>query len=282
MTPINKDMPCYNCGSSHAKPYAEENGFHLVKCTNCGLLYVSDPPDRASITEAHRQGRHVGSKELDVTGRFNAGFIPFYLKVLKNSYGDDLRKINSWLDVGCGHGEFLQALALRSNGSIRTRGTEPNEKKQASAQSRGLDVVYFDLDGHRNRYDVISFLNVYSHLPDPPAFVSSLRRLLNTNGEIFLQTGDTAHLDASEQYRPLYLPDHLSFASEQIVTGILRNAGFEIINVTKYSYLSTSPLSVIKEVIKTALPGYQSKLILYANWRRYARTNMFVRARLAA
>lgn len=277
-----RDISCYNCGSRDTRPYAEENGFHLVKCASCGLLYVRDPPDEGSITEAHRQGRHVGSKELDVTGSFNSVAIPFYLKVLRNAYGMELMSKNKWLDVGCGHGEFLQALAQYTSGGMRVRGTEPNEKKQASAQSRGLDVRYFDLSGHKDCYDVISFLNVYSHLPNPPAFVSSLRHLLNSGGELFLQTGDTAHLEAKEQYRPLYLPDHLSFASEQIVTGILRKAGFEIVNVTKYSYLSASPLSLAKEAIKAVLPGKQSKLLLYAKWGRYAETNMFIRARLAA
>lgn len=73
---------CYNCGTKERTFYAEENGFSLVKCNTCGLLYLQERPDNIEISQAHKQGKHFGLKELEVTGKFNTGKIPRYLGVL--------------------------------------------------------------------------------------------------------------------------------------------------------------------------------------------------------
>ena len=203
-----------------------------------------------------------------------------YLDVLNDVFKGDLGDKRTWLDVGCGHGEFLLALQQYGSGKIAVRGTEPNERKQQSARKKGLNVSYFDLESHQERYDGISLLNVYSHLPDPPAFLRSLRKLLVPGGELLLETGDTAHLSARDHYRPFYLPDHLSFASQAIVAGILERVGFEILSVNKYSHLPRGAKGVIKEAIKALLPGYSSMIRYFLKWPLYSHTDMFIRARL--
>ena len=50
------DVTCYQCGSNESRAYAEENGFRLVKCDRCGLLYVSPRPSDAEISEGMRTG----------------------------------------------------------------------------------------------------------------------------------------------------------------------------------------------------------------------------------
>jgi SAM-dependent methyltransferase len=271
---------CYNCGSAQHTFYAEENGFSLVKCAACGLLFVADPPDSREISQAHKQGTHGGLTTFDVTGRFNASKIPRYLKVLEDLFKGDLGNERTWLDVGCGHGEFIAAIQEYGSGRATVKGTEPNIHKQASAQARGLDVGFFDMESHEGEYDVISMLNVYSHLPDPPAFLKSLRKLLNPGGELILETGDTAGLAAEDHYRPFDLPDHLSFASESIVAGILERLDFEILSVNKYPFVRRDLASVAKEVVKIFLPQYRSRMRYYMKWRMYSQTDMFIRARL--
>jgi len=149
-------------------------------------------------------------------------------------YGDELKtKRHRWLDIGCGNGEFLAALARFCGSGIEAVGLEPNVDKREAACRRGLNVQCFDLDNHSERYDCISLLNVYSHLPSPPEFLLQCKRLLHPSGELLLETGDTANLSADEHYRPFYLPDHLSFPSEEIVRNILVSCGFRIMKVRK-------------------------------------------------
>jgi SAM-dependent methyltransferase len=275
-----KIASCYYCGSGQNVFYGQENGFTLVKCSGCGLLFLKDRPDDTDISQAHKQGRHSGNKKFDVTGAFSPGSIPHYLDILDDIFKGDMAKQQTWLDVGCGHGEFMQAVLNYSAGGVTVTGTDPNSGKQQSARQRGLNVEFFDLETHEKTYDMISLLNVYSHLPDPEAFLLSLKNLLKPGGELLLETGDTADLSAQDHYRPFYLPDHLSFASESIVVGILERLGFEIISINKYPFERFRLEIFIRESIKFFLPGYQSRLRYYWKWRLYSRTDMFIRAKI--
>ena len=276
-----KVLNCYHCGSRERSFYAEENGFSLVKCKGCGLLYVEERPDDREIAQAHQQGKHGGMNELEVTGCFNEKEILRYLHVLDDLFKGALDDKTTWLDIGCGHGEFLVALQKYSNKIIYARGTEPNRFKQESACKRGLDVSCFDIELHEEAYDVVSLLNVYSHLPDPPAFLKKVKRLLTPGGEIVIETGDTADFAAKDHPRPLYLPDHLSFASEKVVTGILRRLGFQILSINKYPALRCPSLhTLVKETVKAVLPERDSHLRQIVQWKRYSQADMFIRARM--
>ncbi len=280
------EVSCYNCSSSERAPYTEENGFMLVKCAGCGLLYMTPRPSDEALAQAHECGVHQGDTELDVTGVFVDDKIPSYVAKLRELFGAELgHKKRTWLDIGCGHGEFLVALDQISNHQISACGIEPNIKKQESARSHGQDVTYFDLAEHSEQYDVVSMLNVYSHLPNPPEFIRLCKRLLKPGGELLLQTGDTANLAAGEHPRPLYLPDHLSFASEEIVCDLLRRQGFEIVAVRKFRAFpfKRSLSRWTKEIVKCLLPWKKSQLPKLIGKRRRSRkyiTDMYVRARL--
>src|SRR5215210_5547293 len=122
-----KDVACYNCGSDNYTFYASENGFTLVKCSACGLLFVNPRPDDREIEVAHRLGVHRGDKQFSVTGRFNPRKVSTYVKILHDFYGGELLNgQRRWLDIGCGHGEFLIALKRYSNNEIVCKGIEPN------------------------------------------------------------------------------------------------------------------------------------------------------------
>ena len=274
-----KTDDCYFCGSGQHTFYAEENGFHLVKCDVCGLLFVENRPSDSNISQAHKQGIHGGIKTFDVTGSFNPGKVSWYLNVLKDLFHGELCNKKTWLDVGCGHGEFIQAVQTYYSGVI-VKGTEPNVYKQESAKKRGLNVGYFDVESLDEKYEVVSMLNVYSHLPDPPAFLRSMKKLLEPHGELILETGDTAGLAARDHYRPFYLPDHLSFASEGIVVGLLERIGFEILSIKKYPFVRFDLNGIIRELVKAILPHHKSRLKYCLKTKKYSQIDMFIKARL--
>jgi len=274
-----KTNNCYFCGSGQHTFYAEENGFNLVRCDVCGLLFVENRPSDSEIFQAHKPGIYGGIRSFDMTGRFNPGKVSWYLNILKDLFNGEFGDKKTWLDIGCGHGEFIEAVQTYCNGAI-VKGTEPNVRKQESARKRGLDVNYFDIKSHQEKYEVVSMLNVYGHLPDPPAFLKSLKNVLEPHGELILETGDTAGFLARDHHRPFYLPDHISFASEGIVVGLLERLGFEILSVKKYPFMRFNLNSIIKEFAKAILPHYKSRLKYYFQRKKYSQTDMFIRARL--
>jgi len=282
------DVSCYSCGSTHHTLYASENGCTLVKCAGCGLLYVNPRPSDQEIEEGVKMGVHKGETTLTSTGRYVPLKLSIYRMVLTDVYGAELqsRRRQTWLDVGCGHGELLVALQEVSRGNIVCKGIEPNQHKIMAAQKRGLDVDYFDLASHDRRYDTISLLNVYSHLPNPPEFFRLIRERLKPDGEIFLETGDTANLLPDQHPRPFLLPDHLSFGSQQIITRLLKDVGFQVISVNKYPFIKLRFMKTVllKELIKAVLPHYKTNISEIFSWFRATkyRTDMWIRARVAA
>lgn len=271
---------CYSCGSNTARDYASENGYTLVKCNHCGLLYVNPRPNVDEIEQAHTLGQHRGADMIQTTGYYDFSKVSSYIQTLKEIFGDGrILKGKRWLDIGCGYGEFLEALNKFSSNGVIAKGTEPNVRKAAAARKNGLDVDYFDLAAHKDKYDYISMLNVYSHLPDPPAIISEWKKLLLPGGQLILETGNTADLSREQHPQPFYLPDHLSFASEKIVTTILERIGFDVLSVRKYAEVRETPMAILREALKVLVPGKKSKL-----WRVIRRDmkyiDMYVHARL--
>lgn len=279
------DAACYSCNSTQNALYATENGFNLIKCAGCGLLYVNPRPNEDEIDEGVKIGAHRGDKTLNSTGRYLGTKVAIYRKILQEIYGNALpNRKTTWLDVGCGHGELLVALRKLWGDNVDARGIEPNRFKVAAARRRGLNVGYFDLASHDNRYDIISLLNVYSHLPNPREFLRLVKQRLAPLGELLLETGDTAHLPADQHPRPFLLPDQLSFTSAEILSNMLKDVGFEIISINKYPDLKLRFImaTLPKEFVKLALPKKRSQLSSLYSWFRVSkyRTDMWIRAKV--
>ena len=207
-----------------------------MKCKGCGLIYLDQLPDKNELTLAHELGVHVGESEIDVTGHYKKSKIRRYKRILMDLF--DARNLEgeilSWMDVGCGYGELLEAVYILSESAIFTFGTEFNKKKIQSCKSRNLNVEYIDLDQHTEKYDVISLLNVFWYLPNPPEFLEALKKNLKPGGELLIETGHTSHLEPKHHPKPYYSPDHLSFANQEVLEGMLVKLGFKIIKTRIY------------------------------------------------
>jgi SAM-dependent methyltransferase len=257
--------------------YAEENGYRLVKCNECGLLYVNPRPGKEQMSQATMTGLHKGEKTINVTEVFKPEKVKHYMTILSDLYNEEERNTGkSWMDIGCGNGEFLLTLS-KFFPQTQAKGIEPNVHKQEVAKGRGLNVGFYDLETTGEKYDCISILNVYSHLPDPVEAFSNWHKLLNPGGELLIETGDSAHLSYQEHHKPFYLPDHLSFANEQIVTSILQRTGFDVVGIRKYRY-HMGLLATIKDTMLFVLG---KKKYLFSTFNKRP-TDMWIRARRSA
>jgi len=271
-------VTCYNCKSTSSSIYAEENGYKLVKCDQCGLLYVNPRPGKEEMSEATMSGLHKGEKNINVTEVFKPEKVKHYLSILSDIYGSEVPSDKKcWMDIGCGNGELLLALSKYFTQNIDAKGIEPNVHKQQVAKGKGLNVGFYDLLSVNEKYDTISILNVYSHLPDPVEAFTNWHKLLKPGGELLIETGDSAHLSYDEHHKPFYLPDHLSFANEQIVTSILQRTGYEVVGIKKYRY-HMGMLATAKDLILFLL---RKKKYLFSTFNKRP-TDMWIRAKRSA
>jgi SAM-dependent methyltransferase len=229
--PDTEEVACYFCGGSRATVWGREAGYRALKCTNCGLVYVSPRPARASIDEAARTGEHATDMgALTTTGRYWRSRVRARERVIKAMFADRLDHEHlRWLDVGAGFGELVEAVT-RAFPTPDVVGLEPNRAKRSAALKRGVSLEDRQLaDFGSRRFDVVSLLNVWSHLPDPAEFLREVRPLLADSGRLFVETGNGAELPTADAYPDaLLLPDHLSFAGERHVVGILERTGFRV------------------------------------------------------
>jgi SAM-dependent methyltransferase len=230
-------VACCLCHSAEADPWASESQYTMVKCRQCGLVYLNPRPAADEIDEAARTGMHkFGEQALNVVGRYSRNKVRIYAERLREIIpASDLEGPDiSWLDVGAGYGEMVSAVQAVTPGRTRVLGIEPCEPKVARAKALGIPVTMTPLSQVRGPFTHVSLINVFSHLPDPVEFLRELGNLLGPQGKLILVTGNGGDVSRDEFPGSLYLPDHLLFGGEENVNTALALAGYDLIACKRY------------------------------------------------
>ena len=270
-------IACLYCNSKEYRTWAIHNGFNAVQCSNCGFVYVNPRPKLEAIDQAVLTGTHSeDANNLNVITRPIKAKVSIYSKIFKSFYAETFKdqKPIAWLDVGAGFGEILQAVNLVAPKDSIVKGIEPMEPKALHAQKNGLNVQFGYLDAVEGKYDVVSIIDVFSHIPDFRDFLKDIKAKLNPKGEIFIETGNAADIDRKFIPGDLSLPDHLTFAGEKHVTGFLKEQGFEIIKIERVR--TDHLLGFIKDIVKKIIGRPVNIVLPYTSGYR----SLLIRAKL--
>jgi len=243
---------CPYCNVADGQVWAKENGFSAIKCDNCNFIYVNPRPKRSLIKQSVEEGMHsyLSDPRSKVTRRIKTK-INIYERKFSNLLPDVWQKKMpvSWLDVGAGFGEIIQAVSALAPANSSIEGIEPMKPKVALARKLNLNVKEGYLEQVDKTFNFISFINVFSHLDNIDDFLKECNNHLADSGELIIETGNMADLkSASNAPGELDLPDHLMFAGEKHIIGFLERNNFEVLN--SISYRRDTPLNFIKDVIK--------------------------------
>ncbi|HSA83254.1 MAG TPA: methyltransferase domain-containing protein, partial [Patescibacteria group bacterium] len=185
-----ESINCLYCGGANSQPWATENGYTAVKCLDCGLIYVNPRPSLSLISEAVKTGVHSDVEHgRTAIGNRVAGKVDLYQKVLAEVFSDlwaGSRPL-SWLDIGAGYGEVVEAVSLLAPAGSKIIGLEPMKPKADHARKRGLMIKECYLNEIEEKFDVVSLINVYSHIPDFRTFLKEVKAVLTDAGEIFIE-----------------------------------------------------------------------------------------------
>jgi 2-polyprenyl-3-methyl-5-hydroxy-6-metoxy-1,4-benzoquinol methylase len=157
----------------------------------------------------------------------------------------------SWLDIGAGFGEIVEAVKQLAPRGSCIEGLEPMQPKAVRARERGLTIHNCYLDGLNQTYDFASLVNVFSHLPDFREFLSQLKAKLTRNGQLFLETGNVADMRRQDFSGVLSLPDHLVFAGEKHIVGYLEQGGFRVLKIVRHRV--DTPQEFLKDIARKCL-----------------------------
>lgn len=195
-------------------------------CNACELVFVHDIYPEFALDVAHLDGtydfhatRSAKPRELSEYARLLAQFEP-------------VRSTGRLLEVGCGHGIFLEAARARGWNVV---GVEILDEVAAIARkARSLDVRVGELAGAAFKdahFDVVYMNEVIEHVVDPVALMREVRRVLRPGGCAVLRTGNARSWSARLRGRGWSYYRfgghlHIRFYSPKSAEALARAAGF--------------------------------------------------------
>ncbi|MCM8787665.1 MAG: class I SAM-dependent methyltransferase [Candidatus Omnitrophica bacterium] len=173
-------IKCNLCNSNSYKFERKLNGFTLVKCKNCGLVYVNPRPKPTNIVESYKN-----EKETEK-------IMKWYKNQEANKKPDNLRRINiikeeisfkckkslKLLDLGCGDLFFLR-LAKKENFDVF--GLEIRKWAKHIARRYNISLYTKPLEEcniKENSFDVIHSDSVFEHLTNPKGVLKECYKIL--------------------------------------------------------------------------------------------------------
>jgi len=250
---------CNICGTDKTRLISIRNGYRMVQCRNCGLVYLNPRPDPETLRllYADYHGRN-GKDEASWAGLMDRNFRK--VSFLLNSVFPEGGKV---LDIGCGYGHFMD---MMKNRGWYVSGIDPSGKTVAAARKRGLDVIegtIDDLDSDDYSLDAVTMFYVLEHLPDPSGTMNKVFRILKRGGVLFIRiphsTPIVRFLSVFRIRNNFYDPPfHLYDFSPRTTAELLSRAGFVSINITPGE--PTSPDVSIQKAV-SLISGYMAKLL---------------------
>lgn len=241
-----EEVPCLLCGSKESTIWGREHGYNALRCSQCRFVYVSPRPKLAAIDEAAHSGMHQveeGTMSAIDEG-FNPRKTPMFAERLASLFpaGELKARPLSWLDVGAGFGELIEAVKGLAHPDSRIMGIEPCRPKVEEARRRGIELQEIPLEEVHETFDVVSLINVLSHVPDPRQFVKELLNHVKPGGYVVLVTGNGADVEFKHYPDELLLPDHLCFFGESHLHQLLEECGLEIVGSESYvEFVTAAP-----------------------------------------
>jgi SAM-dependent methyltransferase len=216
--------------------------FGLVRCDDCGLVYLSPRPSTDEIGQFYPQEFYG---ELTARpSRSRGGLAAVYNRLFPTA---DARRLASmlrlvrqhWpaapgrvLDVGAGDGTFLDHMA---RAGWKTEGTELSEDSARVAAERATGSrihvgAFEDLELQSSTYDLVTLWDVLEHLYRPLEALRKARTLLRPGGVLLVSVPNYQALEAQlmgRRWPHLDVPRHLHHFTPPVLSRMLAAAGFQ-------------------------------------------------------
>lgn len=229
---------CPVCGGAHAKPLFARDGFDLVECSSCQLVFVARDPATIDFQQLYGESYYRGGHDAvfsDYTGQEAARRRSARRKLWALRHlPPRIARGGRLLDVGCAAGFFL----AEAQAHYEVQGVELSAWSSAYAREQlGLKVFTGTLAQAQlpaSAFDVITLWDVIEHVPDPVALLADAARVLTANGRLVLTTGDWGSAYAQRQGVQWHLmtpPWHLTMFSRATLAEAARRAGLRVLAV---------------------------------------------------
>jgi 2-polyprenyl-3-methyl-5-hydroxy-6-metoxy-1,4-benzoquinol methylase len=224
MTDIPQQSEHQNCLLCSSADLTSISGFdsqHLVRCGNCGFVFVKLIPTLQRLEEFYSRYSYGREQYLSPLT------IESYNRLL--DYFEKYRKLNTILDTGCGMGWFLDEAIKRG---WKAYGTEYSKLAVEQCSARGINMKEGMLNPNDfdTEFDVIVSSEVIEHINYPKTELQNIYTLLRKNGLVYLTTPNfNCYLRyyLKDKYSIFNYPEHLCFFTPKTMNYGMKHAGFK-------------------------------------------------------
>ena len=239
----------------------------IVRCRQCGFEQTSPLLSAAQLTdlyEAHyNHGGEPGTRYARLRDRFFAS--PLYRLMLcldgDISFHTERGAGRRLLDIGCNEGRNLE---FYRRAGFAAEGQEINSVAARTASDRGFAVHTASLAQlPPATYDRVVMSQVLEHVLDPVDTLRQCRRLLASDGELWISVPNARSWQRQvfgRRWINWHVPFHVSHFTAQSLTDVLHKAGFSIVAIKNASPAAWMAQSVIASIRRK--PRGRSALLL--------------------
>ena len=162
--------------------------------------------------------------------------------------GGDVRRASHVLEVGCGTGNYISAMAAYTG--CAAWGIDPSEQMLAHARARSTAVAFQSgwaeaLDFSPDTFDLVFSVDVIHHVVDRPASFQEAYRVLRSGGRLCTVT-DSEDIIRRRQPLSVYFPESVAVELARYPTiadlsESIRQAGFTSLGeqIVEYAFTTT-------------------------------------------
>jgi len=251
--------------SSSKKIFYEQ----VLKCKECGLIYISPRPKSDLIV-----GGYTQAIDNDYVSQEKGRFVTFSQAVKQ------LKKLvpkGNLLDIGAASGIFVK---VACDAGYNACGVEPSKwLSQYGREKYGVNIYQGIMEGAKfaeNSFDIITMWDVLEHVPDPMSVLREAKRIIKPGGYLFINYPriDDPLAKVFKRSWWFLLSVHLYYFTPKTLKAYLSKNGFEIlshsphIQTLAYPYLVERLGEYSKLLAKIAsvplsVPGIKNMLIPY-------------------
>jgi len=242
-------IACEVCGGSRQdliftggdRLHGVEGTFNLVKCQDCGLVFVCPRPPYEEMAkyypqdeyDLYRQAAGLKDRSMEELGRLQSprkGRIEVY------------KRPGKLLDIGFGDGSFLYFMG---ECGWDVAGVDFNEKMVESLKETGIDARAGQLEdaGYQDgEFDVVTLWGVLEHVQSPRRTIDEIARITSDQALLVIYTQNAAAPEARWLGRDWFIyevPRHLYSFDPDTIAKLLAPSGFcvsEIVYETPLYY----------------------------------------------
>lgn len=213
-----------------------KNFFNLVRCNNCGLVYIDPKPDKKEIINYYPFEDYYFIKKKPIVCIINNFFLKRKATIIKK-----YKNKGKLLDIGCGDGSFLYK--MEQNG-FDVFGLDISKEvcniatEKLDCKSNIFNTDLKDCNFPDRYFDVITLWHVLEHVPYPKQELFEINRILKDDGLLILglpNIDSFAFKVFKKYWFNLDIPRHYYHFSTKSISKMLSSTGFKI---TKKSFFA--------------------------------------------